>query len=103
MENVRGQGVGKALVQNLIEICTAAGIRQMIAVIGDSENVASVGVHASLGFQPVGTLHASGIKFGAGSTPFTCSAHSAAATIDIPAWRQRDAAHGGNRRMPRAT
>ena len=63
-ENVRGQGVGKALVRALIDICTEAGIRQMIAVIGDSENVGSIGVHASLGFQKVGTLHATGIKFG---------------------------------------
>ena len=63
-ENVRGQGVGKALVQALIEICTEAGFRQMIAVIGDSENVGSIGVHATLGFQKVGTLHATGIKFG---------------------------------------
>ena len=63
-ENVRGQGVGKALVRELITICEAAGIRQMIAVIGDSENTGSIGVHASLGFQRVGTLHAAGIKFG---------------------------------------
>ena len=63
-EIVRGQGVGKALVRALIDICTEAGIRQMIAVIGDSENVGSIGVHASLGFQKVGTLHATGIKFG---------------------------------------
>jgi L-amino acid N-acyltransferase YncA len=51
-------------VQQLIEICTAAGFRQMIAVIGDSENVGSIGVHASLGFQKVGTLRSVGIKFG---------------------------------------
>jgi L-amino acid N-acyltransferase YncA len=63
-ENVRGQGVGKALVQALIDICTKAGMRQMIAVIGDSDNVGSIGVHASLGFRMAGTLHASGIKFG---------------------------------------
>jgi L-amino acid N-acyltransferase YncA len=63
-EDVRGQGVGKALVAKLIELATAQGLRQMIAVIGDSENVGSIGVHASLGFQKVGTLHASGIKFG---------------------------------------
>jgi len=63
-ENVRGQGVGKSLVAALIDICTEAGMRQMIAVIGDSENVGSIGVHASLGFKTVGTLHASGIKFG---------------------------------------
>ena len=49
-EDVRGQGVGKALVARLIELATAAGLRQMIAVIGDSENVGSIGVHASLGF-----------------------------------------------------
>ena len=63
-ENVRGQGVGKALVQELIDICTKAGMRQMIAVIGDSENTGSIGVHASLGFQMAGTLRATGIKFG---------------------------------------
>jgi phosphinothricin acetyltransferase len=63
-EDVRGQGVGKALVARLIEIGTAAGLRQMIAVIGDSENVGSIGVHASLGFHMIGTMKAAGIKFG---------------------------------------
>ena len=63
-ENVRGQGVGKALVARLIEDATNAGMRQMIAVIGDSENVGSIGVHASLGFHMVGTLRAVGVKFG---------------------------------------
>ena len=63
-EDVRGQGVGKALVARLIEDATARGMRQMIAVIGDSENTGSIGVHASLGFQMVGTLRAVGIKFG---------------------------------------
>jgi L-amino acid N-acyltransferase YncA len=63
-EDVRGQGVGKALVARLIEDATARGMRQMIAVIGDSENVGSIGVHASLGFQMVGTLRAAGVKFG---------------------------------------
>jgi L-amino acid N-acyltransferase YncA len=63
-EDVRGQGVGKALVARLIELATAAGMRQMIAVIGDSENVASIGVHASLGFHMVGTMKSTGIKFG---------------------------------------
>jgi L-amino acid N-acyltransferase YncA len=63
-EDVRGQGVGKALVARLIEDATAQGMRQMIAVIGDSENVGSIGVHASLGFHMVGTLRAVGVKFG---------------------------------------
>ena len=63
-DDVRGQGVGKALVAALIEHATACGMRQMIAVIGDSENVGSIGVHASLGFHMVGTLRAVGVKFG---------------------------------------
>jgi len=63
-DDVRGQGVGKALVAQLIETATAQGFRQMIAVIGDSENVGSIGVHASLGFSRVGILRATGIKFG---------------------------------------
>ena len=63
-EDVRGQGVGKALVQQQLADATEAGFRQMIAVIGDSENVGSIGVHASLGFGRAGLLRASGFKFG---------------------------------------
>ena len=63
-EDVRGQGVGKALAARLLEEAEAAGFRQMIAVIGDSENIGSVGVHASLGFHHVGTMRAVGLKFG---------------------------------------
>jgi len=63
-QDVRGQGVGKALVARLIDEAPGAGFRQMVAVIGDSENVGSIGVHASLGFQRVGTLHAVGWKIG---------------------------------------
>ncbi len=62
--DVRGQGVGKALVGRLLERAEAAGIRQMVAVIGDSENVGSIGVHASLGFARAGILRAAGLKFG---------------------------------------
>lgn len=63
-EDVRGQGVGKALVAQLIEDATRRGMRQMIAVIGDSENVGSIGVHASLGFHVIGTMRSVGVKFG---------------------------------------
>jgi L-amino acid N-acyltransferase YncA len=84
-ENVRGQGVGKALVQALIDICVASGMRQMIAVIGDSENVGSVGVHASLGFQKVGTLHASGIKFGRWLDSVYMQRSLGRGDLDIPA------------------
>lgn len=63
-DDVRGQGVGKALVARLLADATVRGFRQMIAVIGDSENVGSIGVHASLGFHRIGILRAAGFKFG---------------------------------------
>ena len=63
-DDVRGQGVGKALVQRLLDEAERAGFRQMIAVVGDSDNVGSIGVHATLGFQRVGMLRACGFKFG---------------------------------------
>ena len=63
-DDVRGQGVGKALVQVLLERAEAAGFRQMLAVIGDSENTGSVGLHISLGFRQVGVMKSVGVKFG---------------------------------------
>jgi L-amino acid N-acyltransferase YncA len=63
-DDVRGQGVGKALVARLLTEAEGCGFRQMFAVIGDSENIGSIGVHASLGFQRIGLLRASGFKFG---------------------------------------
>jgi L-amino acid N-acyltransferase YncA len=62
--DIRGQGVGKALVAALLERADAAGFRQMIAVIGDSENVGSIGLHVSLGFRRAGLLKSAGVKFG---------------------------------------
>lgn len=84
-DDVRGQGVGKALVQQLIDIATGAGYRQMIAVIGDSENVGSIGVHASLGFQHAGILRASGIKFGRWLDVVTMQRALGKGDSDIPA------------------
>ena len=63
-EDVRGQGVGKALVARLLDDAERAGFRQMVAVIGDSENVGSIGVHSSLGFRRVALLRSVGFKFG---------------------------------------
>ncbi len=63
-DDVRGQGVGKALVARLLAEAEAQGFRQMIAIIGDSENVGSIGVHSSLGFHQVALLRAVGLKFG---------------------------------------
>jgi L-amino acid N-acyltransferase YncA len=58
------RGVGKALLEKLIEACTALGFRQMIAVIGDSGQAASIGVHKACGFEPAGNLKNIGYKFG---------------------------------------
>lgn len=63
-DDQRGMGVGKALVQALLARAEALGFRQMIAVIGDSENVGSIGLHAALGFRQVGLMRAVGLKFG---------------------------------------
>ncbi len=58
------KGIGKALLAELIARCTALNYRQVIAVIGDSANAASIAVHASLGFVRAGNLRSSGYKFG---------------------------------------
>ena len=58
------RGLGLALMRALIADCTALGYRQMLAVIGDSANAASIGLHARLGFQPAGRENAVGLKFG---------------------------------------
>jgi len=60
----QGQGVGRLLLAELIAQCERAGARQMLAVIGDSQNHGSVGVHRALGFEPTGLLKSSGWKFG---------------------------------------
>ena len=59
-----GQGVGKALLPVLIEQCAKLGKRQMVAVIGDSAQAPSIRLHASCGFEMVGTLKNIGFKFG---------------------------------------
>jgi phosphinothricin acetyltransferase len=57
-------GIGRALLAALIARCETGEWHQMIAVIGDSHNAASIGLHAKLGFRPIGTLRAVGFKFG---------------------------------------
>jgi phosphinothricin acetyltransferase len=58
------RGVGRRLLGGVIAACEVAGYRQMIAVIGDSANHASIGLHAALGFEQAGLLRAVGFKFG---------------------------------------
>jgi L-amino acid N-acyltransferase YncA len=58
-----GHGCGRALLAALIEICEQGPWRQMIAVIGDNANVASLRLHERFGFRSVGTLSSVGFKF----------------------------------------
>ena len=59
-----GRGIGRALVKQAIERCTELGYRQMVAVIGGRETIASIRLHEALGFTHLGVLPAVGFKFG---------------------------------------
>lgn len=59
-----GRGLGRLLLSELLAVLERSGIRKAIAVIGDSANAGSIGVHRALGFTPVGTVKACGWKFG---------------------------------------
>ncbi|RAK65426.1 GNAT family N-acetyltransferase [Phenylobacterium kunshanense] len=59
-----GRGVGKAVLSAVIAACEALGIRQLVAVIGDSGNAASIGLHRSLGFMDAGVGRSFGWKHG---------------------------------------
>jgi phosphinothricin acetyltransferase len=61
--DMQRRGVGITLLMALIERCTALGYRQMIAVIGDSNQAASIGVHRACGFTDAGNLRNIGWKF----------------------------------------
>ena len=58
------RGIGLALMEEVIAQCTGAGFRQMVAVIGDSGNAASIALHKRAGFTPAGLLKAAGWKHG---------------------------------------
>lgn len=59
-----GKGLGRALLSALVEACKKAGAKEMLAVIGDSDNHASIGLHRALGFSDAGVLRDVGVKFG---------------------------------------
>jgi L-amino acid N-acyltransferase YncA len=61
---IHRRGIGLQLLERLITECEARGYRQMIAVIGDSDNAGSIGVHTRSGFQMIGTHPNVGFKFG---------------------------------------
>jgi L-amino acid N-acyltransferase YncA len=62
--DAQGRGLGRLLLEALIVESEARGYRQMIAVIGDSAQHASIALHAALGFRLIGTFQAVGFKFG---------------------------------------
>ena len=61
--DVSGKGYGALLLAELLTQAQRAGVRKLIAVIGDSANAGSIGVHRAAGFQPVGVLKSCGWKF----------------------------------------
>lgn len=61
--HANGQGLGRALLAELTTQAERAGVRKLIAVIGDSGNTGSIGVHRAVGFQHVGVLASCGWKF----------------------------------------
>jgi phosphinothricin acetyltransferase len=81
-----GRGLGRALLSAVLQACEAIGLRQVVAVIGDSQNAASVGLHRALGFEPAGVGRSVGFKHGR--------------WIDI-VWMQK-ALNGGDARAPDA-
>jgi L-amino acid N-acyltransferase YncA len=62
--NALGKGLGRALLTALIEACRTAGAKEMLAVIGDSDNAPSINLHRALGFGDAGVLRGVGVKFG---------------------------------------
>jgi phosphinothricin acetyltransferase len=63
-EAMRGRGVGSALLEALVARCRGGPWRQMLAIIGDSANAASIGLHLKAGFRQVGLLERVGYKHG---------------------------------------
>ena len=59
-----GKGVGRAVLVEVLKACEALGVRQVMAVIGDSGNAASIGLHKSLGFEHAGVCKSVGFKHG---------------------------------------
>ncbi len=64
-DDARGRGVGRLLLEALSLQAEQAGVRRLLAVIGDSANAGSIGLHQAVGFTQVGVLRSVGWKFGA--------------------------------------
>ena len=62
--DAQGRGVGRALLSAVVEECAAKGLKQMLALIGDSQNMASIALHQTMGFEPSGVMRNVGFKAG---------------------------------------
>jgi len=62
--DAQGRGVGRLLLAALIERCTAMGLRQMIAVIGDANSLPSIRLHSAMGFVMAGAVRSAGYEHG---------------------------------------
>ncbi|HZZ69108.1 MAG TPA: GNAT family N-acetyltransferase [Phenylobacterium sp.] len=62
--DAKGQGVGRAVLSGVIAACEALGVRQLMAVIGDTQNAGSIGLHKALGFEQTGVGRSVGFKHG---------------------------------------
>jgi len=62
-DQLRRGGIGTALLQKLIDACTNLGYRQMIGIVGDSQNLQSIQFHEKMGFTHMGTVKNIGFKF----------------------------------------
>jgi L-amino acid N-acyltransferase YncA len=80
----RGRGIGRALLTALITRCEAGPWRQMIAIIGNSSNWASIALHEALGFRKVGTFQAVGFKLGRWVDSVLMQRHLASGSTALP-------------------
>jgi phosphinothricin acetyltransferase len=62
--DAQGRGIGRLLLTELIARCEAMGLRQMVAVIGDSQSEPSIRLHRAMGFSPAGMIRSAGWKQG---------------------------------------
>ena len=93
-ERFQRRGVGRALLSHLIEGCAAVGFRQMIAVIGDSTNRGSIGLHERLGFRMVGKERSVGWKHGRWLDTVTMQLHLGCGDESPPGWIHSNLANG---------
>ena len=81
-----GRGVGRALLTRVLAESTAWGARQMLAVIGDSGNAASIGLHRALGFRHLAVYEAVGFKFGRWVDTVTMQLHLGEGSATLPSF-----------------